>query len=319
MKKTLIKTLTLALLITVAVAAAAEYRIGPEDVLQVSFWQDSQLNTQVRVRLDGSISLDIVGEVEAAGKTTIELQDEIVRMMSRLNKRISQAVVRVVEYNSQYVYVTGQVNMPGKKTYEQIPDLLAVVNDAGWITEQGDLSRVTIIRGGDRAGAVEMYDLAGAVAEGATGSMPVLRTGDAVEIPSTPSGIPARSIASGVRLRNAFYVIGAVTSPGPVNFEENVDVLEAISLAGGPTDNADLKKTRVISKDGPYAQTMKFDMEKYFETGQPARYIMQKEDVVVVPARRGSVWRSVVEYATPALGALTSALLLYETLRNNGN
>ncbi|HOP06887.1 MAG TPA: polysaccharide biosynthesis/export family protein [candidate division Zixibacteria bacterium] len=319
MKKTLIKTLILSFLLTATIAVAAEYRIGPEDVLQVSFWQDNVLNTQVRVRLDGTISLDIIGEIEAVGKTTVELQDEIVRSMSRLNKRISQAVVRVVEYNSQYVFVTGQVNVPGKKTYEAIPDLLTVINEAGWITEQGDLSRVTIIRGGDRAGGVEVVDMASAIADGETNKLPRLYAGDAVDIPSTPTGIPARSIATGIRLRNAFYVIGAVTSPGPITYEENVDVLEAISLAGGPTDNADLKKTRVISKDGPYAQTMKIDMEKYFETGQPARYIMQKEDVVVVPARKGSVWRSIVEYATPALGALTSALLLYETLKDDNN
>ena len=49
---------------------AAEYIIGPEDVLEISFWQDQQLNTTVRVSLEGKITLDIIGQIEAGGKTT---------------------------------------------------------------------------------------------------------------------------------------------------------------------------------------------------------------------------------------------------------
>ena len=44
---------------------AAEYRIGSEDVLDVSFWQDPDLNVQVTVGLDGKITLDIIGQIEA--------------------------------------------------------------------------------------------------------------------------------------------------------------------------------------------------------------------------------------------------------------
>src|SRR5574340_479189 len=93
----------------VAWSTPKDYRIGQGDVLTISFWQDEKLNSTVRVGQDGRITLDIIGQIDAAGQTTEELQNEIVRLMSRLNKNISQTVVRVSEYNYNYVFITGQV------------------------------------------------------------------------------------------------------------------------------------------------------------------------------------------------------------------
>ncbi len=92
----MILLLTIALLLGGAVSVpAADYRIGPEDILGIRFWQDPTLDTEVRVRQDGKITLDIIGEVDVSGMTISELQMEIVDRMSRLNRRISQVVVQV--------------------------------------------------------------------------------------------------------------------------------------------------------------------------------------------------------------------------------
>ncbi|RME25212.1 MAG: hypothetical protein D6800_07865, partial [Candidatus Zixiibacteriota bacterium] len=108
---------------------AEEYHIGSDDVLEISFWQDPSLNTQVRVGQDGKITLDIIGQIDVAGKTTRELAQEIVRKMSRFNQQISQAVVRVVQFNHNFVYVTGQVRGGGKLTFEEIPNLWNIINE----------------------------------------------------------------------------------------------------------------------------------------------------------------------------------------------
>lgn len=168
------------LVIVASWCSAGEYKIGPEDVLEINFWQDPNLNSVVRV---GKTSLDIVGQIEAAGKTTSQLQTDIVRQISRLNKKISQAVVRVVEYNDQYVFVSGQVNDPGKKTFEEIPDLWTIINEVGGITEIRDLSRVTIIRGGEKAGQVEVVNVAEAITGGNLNKLPKIGRQDTIEIP----------------------------------------------------------------------------------------------------------------------------------------
>jgi len=317
MKRPIVGALLALVLISCAAVGAAEYKIGPGDLLQINFWQDPTLNTAVRVALDGSITLDIVGAVDATGRTTQELQNEIVRQMSRLNKRISQAVVRVTEYNYQYVFVSGQVQHPGKLTFEEIPDLWAVINEAGGLSQFGDLSRVTIVRGGADAGKVEIVDVSAAIASGNTKNLPKIRRGDTVDIPRTPVGFPAGNLAKNQERKNLIYVVGAVGTPGPVEFQENVDVLEAVALAGGPVENADMRKVRIISKDGFYGQTMKVDLEKYTESGHPARYTLNKEDVVIMPRKRGFLGGLNIGTIATAVGVISTSVLLYTQLDNN--
>ncbi len=296
---------------------AGEYEVGPEDVLEIRFWQDPTLNSTVRVGQDGKISLDIVGQIEAVGKTTAQLQTDIVRQMSRLNKRISQVVVRVVEYNYQYVFVSGQVNDPGKKTFEEVPGLWTIINEAGGITEVGDLSRVTIIRGGKEAGKVEVVNVAEAIATGSLDKLPKIRRQDTIEIPRTPVGLPSGELAQRAEKKNLIYVVGAVNNPGPIQFEENTDVLEALALAGGPTENADLKKVKVVTKDGYYGQSLQVNLKKYSETGTPARYIMRREDTFIVPAKgHGFLGVNLGTVAT-FVGVVASAIFIYDQVSSN--
>lgn len=317
MRKLLIVVLAVAALVGSSGLAADEYQIGPGDVLQINFWQDPTLNSEVRVGQDGNITLDVIGEIEAEGKTTRELQNDIVRQMSRLNKRISQAVVRVTEYNYRYVFVSGQVNEPGKKTFEQIPDLWTIINEAGGVTETGDLSRVTIIRGGKDAGEVEVIDVARAIAEGNLEDLPKIGRGDTVEIPRTPVGLPSADLGRSRERKNLIYVVGAVETPGPVEFQDNVDVLEAVSLAGGPTEDANMKKTKIVSKDGFYGQSLEVDLVKYSELGRPARYILDREDVVVVPRRSGFLSGFNIATLATIVGVVSTAVFIYTELNSD--
>ncbi len=290
---------------------ADEYRIGPDDLLEINFWQDPTLSAIVRVGQDGTISLDIAGQVEAAGKTTSELQNDIIRQISRLNKRISQAVVRVTEYNYQHVYVIGQVNEPGKKTFEKIPDLWIIINEAGGITETGDLRRVTIVRGGEDAGQVEVVNVARALASGGRERLPEIHRLDAIEVPSMPVGLPSADLSGTVEKRNVFYVIGAVNEPGVIQFEENTDILEAVAMAGGHSDKANLQKVQVVSKDGPYGQSLLFDLRQYSRTGAVARYTLRREDAVIVPQKKSFLGINLGMVAT-IVGVVASGLLIYD-------
>ncbi len=293
---------------------AAEYRIGSGDVLDVSFWQDPDLNVQVTVGLEGKITLDIIGQIQAAGKTTEELQNDIVRLMSRLKENISQATVRISGFYHNHVFVIGQVNTPGKLAFEEIPDLWTLINEAGGVGDMGDLSRVTIIRGGDEAGKIETVNVSKAIAEGKLDQLPKVRRQDTVEIPRTPGQVLSTEAGQSAERKNLIYVIGAVTTPGPIKYEEGIDVIEALALAGGPTAEADLKKAQLILKDGRFAQTVRFDLEKYSQTGRPARYIMQKEDMFVVPAQRSGFFSGGIGTIATALGVVTTAVFLVREL-----
>jgi polysaccharide biosynthesis/export protein len=123
-----------ALLTFASLASAEEYVIGAEDQLQISFWQDPTLNQQVVVRQDGKITLSIIGEITASGMTSKQLAEQIGRSVSLYNSKISQATVTVVGFNSQKVFVAGQVTHPGKFAFEVIPYLWTIIKEAGGST-----------------------------------------------------------------------------------------------------------------------------------------------------------------------------------------
>ena len=304
-------------LMIVSPVTGEEYRIGPDDVLEIKFWQDPALNTQTRVGQDGGITIDIIGRIQAAGKTTEQLQNDIVRQIARLNKKISQAVVVVVEFNYNHVFLTGQVKIPGKLAFEKIPDLWTIINEAGGINEFGDLGRVTIIRGGDRAGEVEIVDVREAISRGQLDRLPKIYRQDTIEIPRSPAGLPTSGLAQATQRRDIVYIIGAVKAPGAIKFEENLDILEALALAGGPSPDADLKKVKVITKDGFYAQSLQMNLEKYSETGAMPRYVMRREDSFIVPQRKAGFLGIGLGNAAAVVGVISSAVLIYTQLSDD--
>lgn len=303
-----------AIIISVSVYGQEPYIIGPEDVLEIRFWQDSNLNVDVKVTRDGKISLDIIGEVKAAGQTTTQLEREIVRQMSRYNNAISQAVVRVTEYNNQKVFVSGQILSPGKYTFEVIPDLWTIINEAGGVTELGDLGRVLIIRGGENAGEVEIVNVSEFAIAGRLNELPRVRSGDTIEIPRAPAGLPSSTLSQSHDLRDLFYVIGEVNQPGAINLEKNIDILDAIALAGGPTSDANLGKAKIITKAGLGTQIKRVNLIKYTEEAIAGRVFISPEDVIILPQKRGGLLGLRVTEWVAIIGGISTFVLMVDGL-----
>jgi polysaccharide export outer membrane protein len=263
------------------------YRIGPEDVLQVNFWQDPELNTVVRVDKLGNVSLPIVGELKAEGLTAPELSSEIVERMSFYNPRISQATVLVTQYNSRKVYVLGQVLSPGAYGFESMPTLWEAILSAGGATGEGDLSQVVLIPG-EAGGQIQQLDLASILSSGKLEEIPRLRPGDTVDVPrkiETTAGIAARSNL--LRGDDLFYVYGQVKNPGLYQLSGNTDLLKALILAGGPTPAADLSKVRVISPGEGNSTVLTYDLAKYSRQGTPCEVEIHSRETIMVPTKGG--------------------------------
>ena len=170
----------------------------------------------------------------------------------------------------------------------------------------------------DKAGKIETVNIVEAIADGKLHKLPKIYREDTIELPRTHSGLPAGDLSSQVVRKNLIYAIGAVTTPGPLEFEEDTDLLEAISMAGGPTIEANLEKVMVITKDGLYAQTLLFDMNKYIEGSSIARYVMKREDSFVIARKKtgGFLGIGVAGLASIA-GLVTTAIILIDQLGQN--
>jgi len=294
--------------------SADEYVIGPEDVLQISFWQDPELDQMVKVRQDGMITLSIIGEITAAGLSPRELGDKIERNVSLYNKNISQATVTVLGFNSQKIFVTGQVVEPGKKTFEVIPDLWTIIKESGGATDVGDLTRVTIIRSEKSGGERITVNLLEYISSGRLDKLPDLKSGDTIEIPRMSGGVPGRQLAADYSERkNLIYVLGQVRIPGTKPYEKGMDIFDALGAASGTTEFADLNDIRIISKTEEGSSVLHVDLKEHQSRGQARRIVIKPEDTIIIGARRQSLlsWGQLRDIAAVA-GTVISFIYLID-------
>ena len=122
-----------------------DYRIGPEDVLDISVWKEEELQREVLVRPDGGISFPLAGDVHVEGKTPMEVEQEITK---RIQKYIPEAVVTVsVKKVSGYtIFVNGKVKSPGKFIVGRYMDVMQAITLAGGLDTFADEDKIKVIR-----------------------------------------------------------------------------------------------------------------------------------------------------------------------------
>ena len=125
--------------------SAQDFRIGPEDVLIISVWQNAELTRSVPVRPDGRISLPLVKEIQAAGRTPTELGNQI---ESLLKSYMTSAVVSVIvaEVNSYRVSVLGKVAKPGRYNFKAPTSILEALAAAGGPIEYSNPDETVVLR-----------------------------------------------------------------------------------------------------------------------------------------------------------------------------
>jgi polysaccharide export outer membrane protein len=125
--------------------AHSEYQIGREDVITVEVWKDPSLSTKVPVRPDGKITLPMIGLVDAEGRTTEQLKNEITE---RLRPFVEQPVVSVMvsEINAARFYVLGEVAHPGAYPVRGRITVVQALALAGGPTEFANDRKVIVIR-----------------------------------------------------------------------------------------------------------------------------------------------------------------------------
>ncbi len=119
--------------------------IGNDDVLAINVWKEADISRSIPVRSDGKISLPLVGEVQAAGRTPLELEREIA---TKLANYISQPEVTVMvqQINSQKFNVLGQVAHPGAFVIVNSPTVLDAIALAGGFRDFAKQKSIYILR-----------------------------------------------------------------------------------------------------------------------------------------------------------------------------
>lgn len=129
-----------------ASAAGANYKIGPEDVLYISVWENKELTLEVVVRPDGMISVPLVQDVQAEGLTAAELADVIHQKLLVYLKEPQVSVI-VKQVNAPKVFVLGSVVRPGPYPLRSEMSVLQALSLAGGFTQFASPRSIKLVRG----------------------------------------------------------------------------------------------------------------------------------------------------------------------------
>lgn len=247
-----------------------DYRIGAKDLLEITVFEQPELNQTVRVSEDGSITLSLLGKVEVAGLTAQELEKKLTTLLDQQFTRGAHVTVFIKEY--QKVSVIGAVGRPGQ--YELIgpTTLLQAIAQAGGLTAQA-MNELFIYRQGNDGKqeriVIKLEDL---TIGGNQDLNIMLQPKDVVTVPIDQT-------------LNVF-VYGEVKSSGAIPYlsSKKITLLQAIAQAGGTTEWAKKSKVMIKRKDKKTGKEMKIRVNlKNMINGRIADINLEEGDVVIVP------------------------------------
>lgn len=164
----------------------ASYRIGVDDVVEVNVWRNDELSKSMPVRPDGMISLPLIGDVRAGGRTPEEVATEIRERLATYIRDPNVTVILTELRNHEYisrVRVTGAVVTPSSLPHRQGMTVLDAVLAAGGINEFAAPDRAKLYRRAQNSTEVLNVDLSGILHEGKLGTNYVLKPGDIITVP----------------------------------------------------------------------------------------------------------------------------------------
>ena len=258
-----------------------DYKIGPQDLLEISVFEAEKLNKSVRVSSQGNINLPLLGVLKVKGLTAEELEKEIRSLLAEKYIQDPQVNVLIKEYRNQRISVMGSVKNPGvfdvtgSKT---VLDMLAMAGglreDAGqllFLLRPPKLEEETSKREKrDEELKPEAFviDLEGLLGEGNLGLNLSLLHGDVINVP----------------VAGKVFVGGQVKSPGGFMRGKKMTLSQAIISAGGLNFKANGSETKIIrySEKGTDREVLTFNAYTILK-GKTEDPYLKENDIIFVP------------------------------------
>jgi polysaccharide export outer membrane protein len=159
-----------------------EYKIGPQDVLRIDVWKETEISNAVPVRPDGKISLPLLNDIQAAGLTPMQLSAAIAE---GLRKYITspQVTVSVAQINSMRVYVTGEVTRVGAFPLLANMTVLQVLSSSGGFTQFANVKKIYVLRTEDGKQVKHHFNYKDAISGKKPEQNILLQPGDVIVVP----------------------------------------------------------------------------------------------------------------------------------------
>lgn len=249
-------------------SGSADYKVGSDDVFEVTVFGEDELSRTVQVAGDGSISLGLLEAVYVEGLTAKQIEGKL-ELLYKEYLKSPKVFVTIKEYKSQVIQVFGGVRSPGQHRLTGPSKVLDVLSGAGGTSEVGGERAFLLQKQKDKEGnpvfeSIEI-DLHRLLAEGDTTQNLSVKGGDVLYVPRA----------------DEVYVLGEVKNPGAVKFEAGLTLTQAISKVAGFTRTAS-KRVQVVRVEADKKTQRDYNVGR-IENGKDKDPILQARDLVVVP------------------------------------
>jgi polysaccharide export outer membrane protein len=167
---------------TGAPVSPEHYRIGPEDMLQISVWKNEAMSRVLPVRPDGMVSLPLLDDIKAAGLTPMELRDVIVKKLVEYIPAPEVSVI-VSEVRSFKVSVMGEVARPARYELKSVTTVLDVLAQAGGFIQFANRSKIVVLRPNGKSMTRIPFNYNKVIGSGGEDDNFYLQPGDIVLVP----------------------------------------------------------------------------------------------------------------------------------------
>jgi polysaccharide export outer membrane protein len=260
--------------------SSQDYRIGPDDLIEITVFEDDKLNKTVRVSSQGNISLPLIGILRVKGLTGSEMEKEIRDLLAEKYFQDPHVGIFIKEYHNQRISLMGAVTKPGVYDVTGEKTVLDLLSLAGGLRDDAGkmlfLIRPPSLDGDVKKGKeiesqeVKTFtaDLEELLIKGDLSLNFPLLHGDVINIP------PAGKV----------FVGGLVIRPGGFPLEKRMTLSQSIAVAGGLSSKADASETRIFRYSGKGEQKEVLTFNVYsIEKGEVSDPYLQENDVVFVP------------------------------------
>lgn len=280
------------------------YRIGAEDELYVSVWQNPDLSMDVIVRDDGKISLPLVGEVEVAGLQVPELESLLQQKYAKYVEK-PQVTVTVKAINSLKVFITGAVRV-STITAGPLPAGFPLRGDKRLLTAlsqveilpEADLSEAYIVRGE----IIIPLNLNRLLKDGDMTQNILLKPADTIVIPA---------------LIKEIVVLGEVNRPGRHKVKRRTTVLDAIAVAGGIKRATAVLHMAYVARRG---SILSINFKRLIDMGGlDQNILLEDNDIIYVPSSQENKVFVLGEVRSPGVVRFVDPIDVLEAISEAGD
>jgi polysaccharide export outer membrane protein len=254
--------------------------IGPGDLLEVSEAHIREMHASVRVSESGIVTLLLAGEVQVAGLNETSAAQAIqTALIERGMLLHPQVTVLVTAYAGQDVSVLGEVARPGIYSYTVHHQLLDLISSASGLSQSA--GRLVTIAHRNDPKTIQSVALDPAGTDTTSDHNPELLPGDTVQV--SRAGL--------------VYVVGDVVRPGgfPVDPVQTTTVVQALSLAWGPGQNAALTKAVLIREQQGSRTITTLNLKRMLRGLDPDIPIRDRDIVFVPDSMAKNLWNRTME------------------------